>query len=140
MSSVHTVETDALEYNNGLFDRVLADVPCTGSGTLTKKPDIKWKKDLFTLREMNDLQYRLLCKASGLVKPGGVVVYSTCSIEPEENKNIIEKFLSNNPDFQLESAKGKFPDEILDENGCIQTFPQRHKMDGAFAAKLIKKI
>ena len=138
-SNVQTVETDALEYNNGQCDRVLADVPCTGSGTLTKKPDIKWKKDLFTLREMNDIQYRLLCKASELVKPGGVVVYSTCSIEPEENKNIIEKFLSDNPDFQLESAKGKFPDEILDEDGCIQTFPQRHKMDGAFAAKLIKK-
>ena len=54
MSSVHTVETDASEYNNGLFDRVLADVPCTGSGTLTKKPDIKWKKDLFDLRRMNN--------------------------------------------------------------------------------------
>jgi len=140
MSSVQTVETDALEYNENHFDRVLADVPCTGSGTLTKKPDIKWKKDLFTLREMNDIQYKLLCKAGELVKPGGVVVYSTCSIEPEENKDIVEKFLSNNPDFHLDSAQGRFPDEILDENGCIQTFPQRHKMDGAFAAKLVKKI
>lgn len=140
MSSVQTVETDALEYNENHFDRVLADVPCTGSGTLTKKPDIKWKKDLFTLREMNDIQYKLLCKAGELVKPGGVVVYSTCSIEPEENKDIVEKFISNNPDFHLDSAQGRFPDEILDENGCIQTFPQRHKMDGAFAAKLVKKI
>ena len=139
MSNIQTVETDALEYNENHFDRVLADVPCTGSGTLTKKPDIKWKKDLFTLREMNDIQYKLLCKAGELVKPGGVVVYSTCSIEPEENKDIVEKFLSNNPDFHLESAKGRFPYEILDENGCIQTYPQRHKMDGAFAAKLVKK-
>ena len=139
MSNIQTVETDALEYNENHFDRVLADGPCTGSGTLTKKPDIKWKKDLFTLREMNDIQYKLLCKAGELVKPGGVVVYSTCSIEPEENKDIVEKFLSNNPDFHLESAKGRFPDEILDENGCIQTYPQRHKMDGAFAAKLVKK-
>lgn len=139
MSSVKTIETDALEYNDNHFDRVLADVPCSGTGTLTKKPDIKWKKDLFTLREMNDLQYKLLCKAGELVNPGGVVVYSTCSIEPEENTEIVEKFLSDHPDFQLESAQGKFPDEILDENGCIQTFPQRHKMDGAFAAKLIRK-
>ena len=138
-SSIKTIETDALEYNDSHFDRVIADVPCSGSGTLTKKPDIKWKKDLFTLREMNDLQYKLLCKAGELVKPGGVVVYSTCSIEPEENTKIVEKFLSEHPDFELESAQGKFPDEILDENGCIQTFPQRHKMDGAFAAKLIKK-
>jgi len=140
MGSIKTIETDALEYNDNHFDRVLADVPCTGSGTLTKKPDIKWKKDLFTLREMNNLQYNLLCKAASLVKLGGVVVYSTCSIEPEENINIVEKFLSKNPDFRIESAKDKFPDEILDENGCIQTFPQRHKMDGAFAAKLVRKI
>jgi 16S rRNA (cytosine967-C5)-methyltransferase len=138
LKSIHTIETDALEYNEGEFDRVLADVPCMGTGTLSKKPDIKWKKDIFDLRGLNDLQYNLLCKAGSLVKPGGVVVYSTCSIEPEENCAIVERFLSENNNFKLESAKDKFPDDILDENGCIQTYPHRHKMDGAFAAKLIK--
>lgn len=138
LKSIHTTETDALDYNDELFDRVLADVPCTGSGTLSKKPDIKWKKDIFDLRALNDLQYNLLCKAGSLVKPGGNVVYSTCSIEPEENFTIVEKFLSENNNFKLESAKDKFPDDILDENGCIQTFPHKHKMDGAFAAKLVR--
>jgi 16S rRNA (cytosine967-C5)-methyltransferase len=137
--SVHTIETDALEYKDELFDRVLADVPCMGSGTLSKKPDIKWKKDIFDLRDLNDLQYRLLCKAGELVKPGGAVVYSTCSIETEENYSIVEKFLNNNSNFKLESAKDKFPDELLDEHGCIQTLPHKHKMDGAFAAKLVKQ-
>ena len=136
---VHTVETDALEYNDDLFDRVLADVPCMGSGTLSKKPDIKWKKDIFDLRATNDLQYQLLCKAASLVKPGGIVVYSTCSIEPEENYKVVERFLLENPKFILESAKDKFPDEILEEHGCIQTYPHKHKMDGAFAAKLIRE-
>lgn len=138
LKSIHTIETDALNYNDKPFDRVLADVPCMGSGTLSKKPDIKWKKDIFDLRGLNDLQYNLLCKAGSLVKSGGVVVYSTCSIEPEENFSIVERFLSDNNNFKLESAKGKFPDDILDEHGCIQTYPHRHKMDGAFAAKLVK--
>jgi 16S rRNA (cytosine967-C5)-methyltransferase len=138
LASIQTVETDALEFEDVPFDRVLADVPCMGSGTISKKPDIKWKKDVFDLRAMGELQYKLLCKAGELVKPGGVVVYSTCSIEKEENYDIVEKFLLEHPNFRLESAREKFPDEILDEHGCIQTFPHRHKMDGAFAAQLIK--
>ena len=135
---VRITVADALEYKSIAFDRVLVDVPCSGSGTLSKKPDIKWKKDLFDIRNLNVLQLKLLSKAATLVKPGGVVVYSTCSIEPEENFEIIKKFLDGNPNFRFESAKGKFPDEIIDENGCIQTLPHIHKMDGAFAAKLVK--
>jgi len=135
---VRTTVADALEYKSIPFDRVLVDVPCSGSGTLSKKPDIKWKKDIFDIRNLNVLQLKLLSKAATLVKPGGVVVYSTCSIEPEENFEIIKKFLEENPNFRFESAKGKFPDEIIDENGCIQTLPHIHKMDGAFAAKLVR--
>lgn len=139
LSCVKMEVADALTYEGELFDRVLADVPCSGTGTLSKKPDIKWKKDLFDIRDLNNIQYKLLCKAAELVKPGCAVVYSTCSIEPEENFDIVKKFLANNPGFDLESAKDKFPNEILDENGCVQTLPHKHNMDGAFAAKLVKK-
>ena len=135
---VRTTVADALEYKSLPFDRVLVDVPCSGTGTLSKKPDIKWKKDIFDIRNLNVLQLKLLAKAVDMVKPGGIVVYSTCSIEPEENFEVVKKFLEENPNFRLESAKGKFPDEIIDENGCIQTLPHIHKMDGAFAAKLVK--
>ncbi|MHB8579846.1 MAG: 16S rRNA (cytosine(967)-C(5))-methyltransferase RsmB [Ignavibacteriaceae bacterium] len=134
--SVKTIVVNALEYNDEKFDRILADVPCSGTGTLTKKPDIKWKRDLFDLRSMNELQYDLLNKASSLIKPGGVIVYSTCSIEPEENIEIIKKFLDKNPNFKLENASLFFSKDLVDENGCIQTFPHVHHMDGAFAAKL----
>ncbi|MHB8337008.1 MAG: 16S rRNA (cytosine(967)-C(5))-methyltransferase RsmB [Ignavibacteriaceae bacterium] len=137
IKSVKTIVVNALEFNDEKFDRILADVPCSGTGTLTKKPDIKWKRDLLDLRSMNELQYDLLNKASSLVKPGGVLVYSTCSIEPEENYDIIKKFLDNNPNFTLENASLYFPSDLVDENGCIQTFPHIHHMDGAFAAKLI---
>ncbi|HQJ47308.1 MAG TPA: 16S rRNA (cytosine(967)-C(5))-methyltransferase RsmB, partial [Ignavibacteriaceae bacterium] len=135
---VETIETDALEYESEPYDRVLADVPCSGTGTLSKKPDIKWKKDIFDLRKMTDNQLKFLSKASTLVKKGGVVVYSTCSIEPEENFEIVKKFIETHPDFKLESAKGKIADSLVDENGCIQTFPHKHLMDGAFAAKLVR--
>lgn len=138
LTCVSTVEFDALDFESAPFDRVLADVPCSGSGTLSKKPDIKWKKDVFDLRQMSEIQTKLINKAASLVKPGGVLVYSTCSIEPEENYLIVKKFLENHPEFKLESAKDKFPDEIVDENGCIQTYPHIHQMDGAFSAKLIR--
>ncbi|HUX60536.1 MAG TPA: 16S rRNA (cytosine(967)-C(5))-methyltransferase RsmB [Ignavibacteriaceae bacterium] len=137
INCVKTVVVNALEFNDNKFDRILADVPCSGTGTLTKKPDIKWKRDLLDLRSMNELQYELLVKASSLVNPGGVVVYSTCSIEPEENYEIIKKFLNNNPNFKLDDASLYFSKDLVDENGCIQTFPHVHHMDGAFAAKLI---
>ncbi len=138
INSIKLIEQDALEYNDAGFDRVLADVPCSGTGTMCKKPDIKWKKDLLDIRRMTELQYMLLEKAASLVKPGGVVVYSTCSIEPEENGDIVNKFLSEHPEFSLENASGSFPMEIVDANGCIQTLPHAHQLDGAFAAKLVR--
>lgn len=138
IKSIKLVETDALIYNESGFDRILADVPCSGTGTLCKKPDVKWKKDLLDIRRMTELQYHLLEKAGTLLKPGGVMVYSTCSIEPEENWQIVNKFLSEHSEFKLENAAGLFPAEIVDPNGCIQTFPHSHQMDGAFAARLVK--
>lgn len=138
ITCVNTIETDAMDYEDGNFDRVLADVSCSGSGTLRKKPDIKWKHDLLDLRRMSELQYKLLEKASTLVKNGGIVVYSTCSIEPEENFDIVNKFLQNHPEFKLKDITNKFPPELIDEHGCIQTLSHIHKTDGAFAAKIIK--
>ncbi len=138
LTCVTTIESDALEFESEPFDRVLADVPCSGSGTLSKKPDIKWKKDIFDLRKMNEIQLKLISRAATFVKPGGVLVYSTCSIEPEENFEVVKKFLENNSDFKFDSAKDKVADNLVDENGCIQTLPHRHLMDGAFAAKLIR--
>ena len=107
LTCVTTIECDALEFESEPFDRVLVDVPCSGTGTLSKKPDIKWKKDIFDLRKMAEMQLKLISKAATLVKPGGVLVYSTCSIEPEENFEIIKKFLEEHNNFKFESAKGK---------------------------------
>lgn len=136
--SVKTLALDALEFNEALFDRVLADVPCSGTGTLSKKPDIKWKRDLLDISRMIELQSKYISKAASLVKTNGYFVYSTCSIEPEENFQVVDKFLNNNTYFKLISAKGVLPDDVIDEHGCIQTFPHIHQMDGAFAAKFLR--
>ena len=139
VSIVKFVTADALEYEDDLFDRVLLDAPCSGLGTLSKKPDIKWKRDLLDIKKLTPLQSDLLQKASEMVKPGGAVVYSTCTIEPEENYEIITKFLLENPNFALDDASNFVDKSIVDENGCIQSLPHRDKMDGAFSARLIRK-
>lgn len=139
ITNINTVVSDAEEYEGELFDRVLADVPCSGFGTLSKKPDIKWKKDLGDIRKLGSVQYNLICKAAKMVKPGGVVVYSTCTIEPEENIDIVNKFLNTHEEFQLENVSDSFPEEVIDKNGCIQTLPHIHQMDGAFAVKLTRR-
>ncbi len=137
VSNVKTVAIDALEFEDDeLFDRVLVDAPCSGLGTLKKKPDIKWKREIMDIRNLHPQQLDLLRKAATLVKVGGFVVYSTCTIEPEENYEIIQTFLDENLDFELVDAKTILPDELVGKSGCVETFPHLHKMDGSFAAKL----
>ncbi len=139
VTNVKTISIDAMEYCDEIgFDRILIDAPCSGLGTLTKKPDLKWKKDLGDIRKIVNIQYNLLKKGSSLLKPGGILVYSTCTIEPEENIEIINKFLVENPNFKLVDASEMFPKELIDENGCIQTYSHVHGIDGSFAAKLIR--
>jgi len=140
INNVRSIAKDALQFNEKGFDAVLADVPCSGLGTLTKKPDIKWKKDFGDIRKLGNIQFELLKKSSELVSTGGLVVYSTCTIEPEENILIVNKFLEQHNNFELVNLNEQFDFNLLDENGCIQTLPNRHKIDGAFVAKLIRKF
>ncbi len=139
VSIVKPVVADAETFGGESFDRVLADVPCTGFGTLSKKPDIKWKKELVDIQQITELQLRILKNAANLVKPGGVLVYSTCTIEPEENIGVVHKFLASDSSFKLENAREWVPNDVVDEFGCVQTLPHKHKIDGAFAARLRKK-
>ena len=140
VTNIKTFVIDNLQYEDqNLFDKILIDAPCTGLGTLTKKPDIKWKRNLSDLIKLKELQLSILLKASSLLKVGGEMVYSTCSIDQDENLNIIKSFLETNKNFELINADSIFTNIILDDTGTVQTFPNLHKIDGAFAAKL-KKI
>jgi 16S rRNA (cytosine967-C5)-methyltransferase len=137
-TNIKLVEGNALDYTDNNFDSILLDAPCSGLGTLSKKPDIKWKRDLSDVRNLSKLQYDLLKKAASLVKSGGSIVYSTCTIEPEENFEIIKKFLSDNNNFKLETANEYLPEQLVDSNGCVQTYPHIHQIDGSFAARLVR--
>ena len=136
--SIRPLVMNAMEYNRKDFDRILLDAPCSGTGTFSKKPDIKWKTALLDINKLSDIQFDLLSKAATMIKTGGILVYSTCSIEPEENFNVVKKFLDSSSNFKLINASENLPAELVDENGCVSTFPHLHQMDGAFAAKLIR--
>jgi len=140
VTNVKTIVADSREFDDQQkFDKVLVDVPCSGIGTLRKKPDIKWKRDLGDIRKLAITQNELLENAARQLKVGGELVYSTCTIEPEENYEIVSEFLKKNPDFELVPATGMFSDEVCDPNGCVQTYTNVHHIDGSFAAK-IKKV
>jgi len=118
------------------LDAVLVDVPCTGTGTFRRHPDARWRLKPSDLAVMPAIQRSILRAAAEAVRPGGLLIYSTCSLEPEENDVQIETFLSEHPNFTLEPPpEGAVPASTLDA-GRLRVLPQKHGTDGAFAARL----
>jgi 16S rRNA (cytosine967-C5)-methyltransferase len=117
-------------------DLLLIDAPCTGTGTFRRHPDARWRLKASDLAVMSALQREILRAASGMVKVGGIMVYSTCSLETEENDTQVERFLTEHPQWRLEAPpEGSVPADVLDA-GRLRVLPQRHGTDGAFAARL----
>jgi 16S rRNA (cytosine967-C5)-methyltransferase len=117
-------------------DAVLVDVPCTGTGTFRRHPDARWRLKVSAFAVMGALQRAILRSAASVVKPGGLLVYSTCSLEPEENDAQVDAFLRENAEWRLESPPaGAVPESVLDA-GRLRVLPHRHGTDGAFAARL----
>jgi len=117
-------------------DRVLLDVPCSGLGVLAKRADLRWQRAPEDLEELTALQDELLDAAAAMVAPGGLLVYSTCTIEPEENEARVEAFLARHDNFERESAEGYVPDDVVSDEGSLTTLPHRNRTDGAFAVRL----
>ncbi|MGA9115410.1 MAG: 16S rRNA (cytosine(967)-C(5))-methyltransferase RsmB [Bacteroidota bacterium] len=130
---------DALVVEDEGAERVLLDAPCSGLGVLGKKPDMKWKRDYGDILKLAKIQADLLDRAAGVVKPGGVLVYSTCTTEPEENRDVVKHFLDTHPEFEQENASRFVHPDLVSPDGCVETFPHRHFMDGTFAVRLIRK-
>ena len=117
-------------------DLVLVDAPCTGTGTFRRHPDARWRLRISDLAVMASLQRAILDAAAEIVKPGGLLVYSTCSLEPEENDEQVDHFLERHPGWRLDPPpEGVVPQAVLDR-GLLRVLPQRHGTDGAFAARL----
>ena len=128
---------DARNLDLKLTDGVLLDAPCTGTGVLSKRADLRWRRTAEDLAEAVKLQEELLDEAANHVKRGGRLVYSTCSLEPEENWDQVEKFLDKYDNFEPEPLDEFLPEEVLAEDGlAYQTFPHVHGCDGHFGVRL----
>ena len=143
LSNVHpqwiASETDArLKRLAGKVDRVLVDAPCTGLGTLRRNPDLKWRQGESTLAERRAKQDAILAAAARLVKPGGVMLYATCSLLDEENTEVVQSFLAAHPQFELRPANAALAQQriALDTGEYLRLAPHLHGTDGFFAALL----
>jgi len=138
LTNIKQVVTDAFRYGPvaPAYDRVLADVPCSGWGVFGRKADLRWQANK-NIEELVKLQEKALDYAANFVRAGGILVYSTCTLNPAENEEQIKKFLQRNPKFTLVNAKEILPSDFVVE-GMFKTLPFKHDMDGAFAAKMRK--
>jgi 16S rRNA (cytosine967-C5)-methyltransferase len=123
----------------GSFDYILCDSPCSGLGVVRRSPDIKYRRTAEDIRGLSLTQAALLDNLARYLKKGGVLVYSTCTFEPEETDGAIAGFLARNQDYSIEDAASVLPGscrELVDEKGFFRSFPHRHGMDGFFGARM----
>ncbi len=119
---------------------VLVDAPCSATGTMRRHPDARWRLNPTVFARLAERQARLLAAAAELVRPGGLLIYATCSLEPEENERVVERFLTAHPEFaRTPRTAAPVPAELLTAAGDFQSLPQRHGIDGAYTARLVRK-
>ena len=128
--------TDALPFANASFDRVLVDAPCSGTGTLRRNPEIRWRLNPLDIAALAAKQNRILAQAAKMVRPGGRLLYSTCSIEVDENEAVAVAFMKDHVEFDqvwlpnIQTTNG--PGDLGTASGAIRTWPHRHDVNGFF--------
>jgi 16S rRNA (cytosine967-C5)-methyltransferase len=140
LSGLHCVSLDGLRqlpFPEASFQRVLVDAPCSGTGTLRRNPEIRWRIRAEDIKELSTHQKRLLSNAAKMVRPGGRLVYSTCSVEPEEDEEVARDFLEAEVDFFR--IQPPFGPTLFTKNGHIKTWPHRQGTDGFFITVFEKK-
>ncbi len=141
LGRVHVLAMDALQPAlNRRFQTVLLDAPCTGLGTLARHADLRWRLQPEDSARLGRLAGTLLASAAELVEDGGLLLYSTCTTEPEENDDVISAFLTKRADFARERPVRPLPEGTVEENGTLRLLPEVHPGDGAFAVRLRKRI
>ncbi len=142
---IETQLFDAIQVDDTLFakaDVVLVDAPCSGLGLVRRKPDLRWKKNLEDISKLSKLQMLILKNASLYVKTGGVLVYSTCTLNREENIRVVQEFLNYSNNFKLDNLGGFLHPNIYaphKTDGYLELYPNVHGSDGFFIARMIKK-
>jgi 16S rRNA (cytosine967-C5)-methyltransferase len=142
LQSIQTCVGDARELSQfeATADRVLIDAPCSGLGTLHRRADLRWRQTPQNLVELAELQQDILSCAAKWVKPGGTMVYATCTINPLENEDVIQKFLTNYPQWEIEPPPETFPAlSFVSDEGWLKLIPTEHDSDGFFMVQLKRK-
>ena len=145
IGGVATLERDATKSladltEAGPFDRILVDAPCSGLGALRRNPDARWRVRPEDLESLSKIQRAILESAASVLRPGGSLVYSTCTITPEENDSVVRAFMATRPGWRI-APKQEAPavmQDLIDENGFLRLLPHHHDMDGFFAVRLIR--
>ncbi|MGZ4162191.1 MAG: 16S rRNA (cytosine(967)-C(5))-methyltransferase RsmB, partial [Neobacillus sp.] len=147
LENINTIAMDSRlageHFKEETFDRVLLDAPCSGLGVMRRKPDMKYTKTEQDIMQLSSIQKNLLKSVSSLVKKGGILVYSTCTVDKEENENTVAAFLKENPQFEEDSLfKERMPAAIrpLISGHDLQIFPQDFGSDGFYIAVIRKKV
>ena len=143
ISIILPVIGDASTYREGAYDKILVDAPCSGLGVLRRHPDGRWNKSEKNIHERRALQSRILENCAMLLKPGGALVYATCTTEPEENEDVVAAFLAApGSEFVVDDPRPHLPAQaakLVDEKGFLHTYPRATEMDGFFGARLVRK-
>jgi 16S rRNA (cytosine967-C5)-methyltransferase len=139
--AVPIVAADLLSapFRSGAWDAVLLDAPCSATGTMARHPDARWRITEAAITRLARRQAALLEAAAPLVRAGGVLVYATCSLEPEENERQVEAFLERHSEYERRSVRDAVAAELVSAAGDFQSLPQRHGIDGAYAARLVRR-
>ena len=119
-------------------DRVLLDAPCSGLGTLHKRPDLRWRQSSQSIKELFKLQSELLEQTASWVKPKGILVYATCTLNILENEKVIQSFLANNSNWSIQFTPNEIAQNWVTSEGWIKVYPHRHDMDGFFMVRLVR--
>lgn len=127
-----------LEQFANIAERVLLDAPCSGLGTLHKRPDIRWRKSSESIQELVSLQRQLLEQVATWVKPNGILVYATCTLNLWENEKVIQSFLEQHPNWSIQSPADMTTKNWVTPEGWIKIYPHRHNMDGFFMVRLVR--
>ena len=141
ITNIDVKEQDATNMNSSFinnFDIVVCDVPCSGIGVIKNKPEIKYKITNKYIEDISKLQYQILENSKNYVKKGGILMYSTCTIDKRENIENIERFLKENKNFVLDKINLINSDVKVNDNGVLEILPDDYNCDGFFIAKLRK--
>ena len=142
LTSICALRADASREFDGsyvrYFDRILVDAPCSGLGTLRSHPEIKWHRSRCDIERLGRLQEKILDRVAPCLKPGGVIVYSTCTLTRDENEQVVESFLTAHREFELENAAGYLPEQAqsMVQGSYFLALAHRHNTDGFFAARM----